>query len=53
MALPISKVREIVERACARQDVLDACTNRDLGTIITVLGRDDRRPALPPMSGGR
>jgi hypothetical protein len=28
----------IVERVCSRQDVLDACTNRDLGTVITVLG---------------
>jgi tetratricopeptide (TPR) repeat protein len=38
MALPIFEVRGIVERVCARQDVLDACTNRDLGTVITVLG---------------
>ena len=38
MALPITEVRGIVERVCARHDVLDACANRDLGTIITVLG---------------
>src|SRR6266851_7449374 len=31
-------VREIVMRACARHDVLDACRRRDLGTVITVLG---------------
>jgi transcriptional regulator with XRE-family HTH domain len=35
MAIP--EVRGIVERVCARQDVLDACTNRDLGTVIKVL----------------
>jgi transcriptional regulator with XRE-family HTH domain len=38
MALPITEVRGIVERVCARQDVLDACAHRDLGTIITALG---------------
>ena len=37
MALAISEVRGIVERACARQDVLDACARRDLGAIITLL----------------
>jgi transcriptional regulator with XRE-family HTH domain len=37
VALAISEVRRIVERACARQDVLDACARRDLGTVITVL----------------
>jgi hypothetical protein len=31
-------VREIVERLCARQDVLEACSNRDLGVVIEVLG---------------
>jgi hypothetical protein len=31
-------VREIVERVCARQDVLDACANRDLDTLIAVFG---------------
>jgi transcriptional regulator with XRE-family HTH domain len=38
VALATSEVRRIVERACARQDVLDACARRDLGTVITVLG---------------
>ena len=37
MALAISEVRGIVERACARQDVLDACARRDLGAVITLL----------------
>ena len=37
MALAISEVRGIVERACARTDVLDACARRDLGAVITVL----------------
>jgi transcriptional regulator with XRE-family HTH domain len=31
-------VRGILERVCARQDVLDACAQRDLGTVIAVLG---------------
>lgn len=37
MALDISEVRGIVARACARQDVVDACARRDLGTVIAVL----------------
>ena len=36
MVLPISEVRRIVELVCARQDVLDACTRRDLGYVIAV-----------------
>ena len=36
MVLPISEVRRIVERVCARQDVLDACAERDLGYVIAV-----------------
>ena len=36
MVLPISEVRRIVERVCARQDVLDACAERDLGYVIGV-----------------
>jgi hypothetical protein len=34
VVLPISEVRRIVERVCARQDVLDACAERDLGYVI-------------------
>ena len=36
MVLPISEVRRIVERVCARQDVLDACAERDLGYVVAV-----------------
>jgi len=35
--LTISEVRALVQRVFARQDVLDACAGRDLGTIITIL----------------
>ena len=37
MAVDIPAIREIVERVCARKDVLDACKRRDLGAVITVL----------------
>jgi len=37
MAVDIPVIREIVQRACARPDVLDACRRRDLGAVITVL----------------
>jgi len=37
VVLPISEVRRIVERVCARQDVFDACAKRDLGYVIGVL----------------
>src|SRR6266567_1502386 len=38
MNLDRHEVREIVNRAFARQDVLDACKERDLGKIVSVLG---------------
>jgi hypothetical protein len=38
MVLRVSDVREVVERVCARPDVLEACGNRDLGVVIEVLG---------------
>jgi hypothetical protein len=39
MALGVpSDVREVVRRVCARNDVLDACRHRDLGTVIAVFG---------------
>src|SRR6266536_1071546 len=38
MPLDVADVRRIVERVCARPDVLDACRKRDLGTVIEVLG---------------
>jgi transcriptional regulator with XRE-family HTH domain len=38
MASGVSEVREVVERVCARPDVMDACRHRDLGLVIDVLG---------------
>jgi hypothetical protein len=38
MAVSSADVRIIVERVCARPDVLDACSRRDLGTVIAALG---------------
>jgi transcriptional regulator with XRE-family HTH domain len=38
MASGVSDVREVVERVCARPDVLDACRHRDLGIVIEILG---------------
>jgi transcriptional regulator with XRE-family HTH domain len=40
VVLAISGVRRIVERVCARQDVLDACAERDLGYVIAVLSEN-------------
>jgi hypothetical protein len=37
VVLAISEVRRVVARACARQDVIDACADRDLGAVIAVL----------------
>ncbi len=37
MAVDIPVIRGVVERACARKDVLDACKHRDLGAVITLL----------------
>jgi transcriptional regulator with XRE-family HTH domain/tetratricopeptide (TPR) repeat protein len=38
MVLDVSDVRAIVAKVCARPDLLDACRQRDLGTVIAVLG---------------
>jgi hypothetical protein len=38
MAVSSADVRTIVDRVCARQDVLDACARRDLGAVISALG---------------
>jgi hypothetical protein len=38
MAVSSADVRVIVERVCARPDVLDACARRDLGAVISALG---------------
>ena len=40
MVLAFSEVRRVVERVCARQDVLDACAKRDLGFVIAVLNEN-------------
>jgi transcriptional regulator with XRE-family HTH domain len=40
VVLPISEVRRVVERVCARQDVIDACANRDLGFVIAILNEN-------------
>jgi len=37
MAVTTAEARAIVERVCARPEVLDACTRRDLGTVISAL----------------
>jgi tetratricopeptide (TPR) repeat protein len=37
MAVDIPVIREVVARVCSRSDVLDACTRRDLGAVITLL----------------
>lgn len=31
-------IRLIVERVCARQDAMDACSRRDLGALVRILG---------------
>ena len=38
MVLDVSDMRAIVAKVCARPDVLDACRQRDLGTVIAKLG---------------
>jgi transcriptional regulator with XRE-family HTH domain len=37
VVLAISEVRRVVERVRARQDVIGACADRDLGAVIAVL----------------
>ena len=36
-ACDTGEVRAIVERVCARPEVLDACARRDLGAVINAL----------------
>jgi hypothetical protein len=38
--MALAEVRRTVERVCARQDVLDACANRDLGYVIAALNKN-------------
>src|ERR1035441_4126189 len=40
VVLAISEVRRVVERVCARQDVIDACADRDLGAVIAALNEN-------------
>ena len=40
MVLAFAEVRRVIERVCARQDVLDACANRELGFVIAVLNEN-------------
>ncbi len=40
VVLAFSEVRRAIGRVCARQDVLDACANRDLGFGIAVLNEN-------------
>ena len=37
MALAIPELLGVVQRVCARLDVLDACARRDLGRVIAIL----------------
>jgi len=37
MALALSEVRAIVQRVCARPDVLAACQQHDIGFVVEVL----------------
>ena len=38
MTVSPAEVRGVVERVCARPEVLDACARRDVGTVISALG---------------
>ena len=51
MAVSPTVVRGIVERACARPDVLDACGRRNLGAVISALGTGGLRSAPLSLSG--
>lgn len=57
MVLTPAEVRAIVERVCARPDVLDACARRDLGTVVAALGSQgltqDKISALTDTPQGR
>ena len=39
MALAMSEVRAIVQRVCARPEVLAACRQHDIGFVVEVLGK--------------
>jgi hypothetical protein len=53
VVVAISEVRRIVERVCARQDILDACAERDLGYVIAALNENgERKGRLPVLFTG-
>ena len=41
MALALSEVRAIVQRVCARPDVLAACRQHDIGFVVETLGTNN------------
>ena len=47
MAVDIPALREIVERVCTRNDVLNACKRRDIGTLITALCKASPKASSP------
>ena len=53
MAMDVPVIREVVERVCARQDVLDACKRRDLGAVITLFTPSPPQPFASPASDRR
>ena len=57
MSVSPAEVRAIVERVCARPEVLDACARRELGTVIAALGTggltQGRIAGLTGLSQGR
>src|ERR1700734_3853842 len=57
MSVSPGEVRTIVERVCARPEVLDACARRDLGMVISALGTggltQGRIAGLTGLSQGR
>lgn len=40
-------IRDVLERVCARNDVLEACKRRDLGAVITALRAQDVTQSQP------
>jgi transcriptional regulator with XRE-family HTH domain len=59
MALAISEVRAVVQRVCARPDVVEACHRHDIGYVVEVLGNQKPKvtqgqiAALTGISQGR
>ena len=49
MAVSSADVRVIVERVCARPEVLDACAERDLGGVRAEVKARERADAHAPL----